>query len=345
MLCPLLSDLHPCLDSSCSTVELSDSSIFVYNFLCKYLPNLLPRDSKFDSLPGQYTFIAGKCDSVPDYDLDCVQAYNNINRVVDFIQRFALEQQKLQQYIASINCVQLPTSPSEQDWYWHPAAWIPWKKQAIFGEYTHDGTRRSVAILPDVVAHEFCHGLINHNCGRRLGVRESAALEESLCDIFAIIVVNSNLNQPLEDQPIINWNWKIGRDVYGSGSVLRDPSSPPSSDNPNFNQLGHPLHREGYLNVAQCHENSNIYSRAMYLWLTAQDDSGNALFNASFAANLFFATLEKLAIGVDFDNCATTMYSIAKKFLREDGDRTQKLRTIQGALYSVGINLNPFSSF
>ena len=130
------------------------------------------------------------------------------------------------------------------------ALYLRLAQTVIFGQYFIDTISYSAAIQLEIVAHEFCHMLISKilNPNSFYPKRESGALEESFCDIFAVLI-SRRING--------TWNWEIGQNMGDeSGQALRNFCDPESSS---------PLQPSHYSNIhrnGDVHINCGIHNRA-----------------------------------------------------------------------------------
>ncbi len=128
----------------------------------------------------------------------CQQARSNVETVAQFIDDNF--NKPLDRYEAIIN-----VNVKDKYGNYHPAGWGRTTRRALFGQRDINDRNRSYGTDITVVAHEFCHGLIqqieeeiNSECSqspekiRRKDdeFSEKNALEESFCDIFAVLVRN-----------------------------------------------------------------------------------------------------------------------------------------------------------
>ncbi len=142
----------------------------------------------------------------------CQQARDNVETVAQFINgNFS---RPLDQYKAIINVATI-------NGYYQPAAW--YTKRALFAQREINGINRSYGTDITVVAHEFCHGLIQSISNDRPiddEFSEKNALEESFCDIFAVLVRNYHRDYGFYWNNPHNWLWDVGENFReGTGSM------------------------------------------------------------------------------------------------------------------------------
>jgi hypothetical protein len=136
--------------------------------------------------------------------------------------------------------------------------------RAIFG--TVDQAYRSLAGCPDVVAHEWGHG-ITENEANLLYQKESGALSESFSDMFAAAFNDGYLNDHT------TW-WKIGRNFYRNNpnQIVTDMQNPN-----NTNQAQTYQNDQFWVNITNCttpdisndycgvHANCGVPNKMFYL--------------------------------------------------------------------------------
>lgn len=127
----------------------------------------------------------------------------------------------------------------------------------IFGSFTSD---------PDIIGHELTHGVIQYECN--LVYRdESGALNESLADVFGILIKQKVLNQMVDDS-----DWLIGENVLlGDQYALRSFKAPGTAyvNHPQLGTDPQPAHMDQYTDDPYdnggVHLNSGITNHAFYL--------------------------------------------------------------------------------
>ncbi|MDJ0511423.1 MAG: M4 family metallopeptidase [Crocosphaera sp.] len=220
-------------------------------------------------LPGNNWFqsMNSHCSRNPtDEDCGFKIMFNNIKRIKSILKKRMNYQ--LSSYVATINC-QITTNPepvnSQITKNPEPVAyWIPKKQQVIIGNYDSHALSQSPDAFLDIIAHEFFHGYIKNKFPKfhlphsKDNQRENTALEESLCDIFAVLVRNTPKDND-HDIDISQWDWKIGQGFGEGGEELRDLSQQRTMEDYNNGKNNH-------------HDNSLIYSHAFYQLITSHLD-------------------------------------------------------------------------
>lgn len=218
----------------------------------------------------------------PTWNGAAVSAHANAEHVVGFL-RQVLMRNNIDNaggvVASSINCLYDGMSDGQ---VWENAVWH--LGQMMYGQVRDaSGALRTLARNVDIVAHEMFHG-VTELTARLEYANESGALNESLSDIFGVIV--SNYHEP----NIRNWNWEVGEGLTRTGSPFRDMSDPTK-----FNQ---PAHMRDYVDLPNTrdgdyggvHVNSGIHNFAMYKLTSAANGPG-FLFTAKDVASLYYITV------------------------------------------------------
>ena len=140
----------------------------------------------------------------------------------------------------------------------------------IFGDFTSD---------PDIIGHELTHGVTQYASGLEYHV-QSGALNESLSDVFGIMVKQRMLNQDAKTA-----NWLIGENVLvGDKYALRSMSAPGTAyvNHPDLGTDPQPATMDKFVQLPDnsrgdwggVHYNSGIPNYAFYV--TAFDIGGNS---------------------------------------------------------------------
>jgi len=162
----------------------------------------------------------------------------------------------------------------------------------IFGSFTSD---------IDIIGHELTHGVVQYECN--LVYKDQAgALNESLADVFGIMIKQKALNQDVKTS-----DWLIGENVLlGDAYALRSLKAPGTAyrNHPELGNDPQPAHMSGYTNDPDdnggVHLNSGIPNHAFYLaaselggfawekagkvWYAAMCDTRLVARDATFAA-------------------------------------------------------------
>jgi len=138
-------------------------------------------------------------------------------------------------------------------------------RQMVFGDGDGRIFRRFTSAL-DVIGHELCHGIIQHEA--ELQYRDQpGALNESFSDVFGSLVKQYSRRQTVEEA-----DWLIGKelfmpDVRARGiRSLKDPGT--AYDDPVLGKDPQPGHMRDYVRTPEdsggVHVNSGIPNRAFY---------------------------------------------------------------------------------
>jgi bacillolysin/neutral peptidase B len=239
-------------------------------------------------------------------------------------------------FVSSINCTYRNFTPGIREW--RNAAWIG--TQMIYGQRLVNGALRSYAIAKDVVAHEIMHGLTDHTARLEYQV-ESGALNESLSDIFGIIISNA------DESDVERWNWEMGEDLSTTGIPLRDLSDPTKRGQPahmdDFIPLPageEPVHANDFGSV---HSNSGIHNKAAHNLLTARRTNGVVEFSPAEVAALFYITVSQYLSRTSGFRDSRRGVGLATRTLFRDEpevDRDRRLAAVGRAFDAVGIEDN-----
>jgi Zn-dependent metalloprotease len=126
---------------------LSSYLFFVHRCGLSRTYNLRYKDYSSDIILTYHSLVDGICQDF------CQQARDNVETVAKFIKRNFKKPLKLDRYEAIINVGRINGS-------YEPAAWGRKTRRALFGQREINGRNLSYGTDITVVAHEFCHGLI-----------------------------------------------------------------------------------------------------------------------------------------------------------------------------------------
>lgn len=281
----------------------------------------------FAALPGDYVETDGA-----DWSPAAISAHYNASAVAGFVRR-TFKRNGVDglglPYRSSVNCVKV--GPSRE---WRNAAWLPGRRQMIYGQRDTGGSLRSYALALDVVAHEIFHGITDSRA-RLEYAGEPGALNESLSDIFGVIVSNSRGSR--RSRPDL-WNWEIGEDLTETGGTpLRDVSQP--------SRFGQPEHMDDFrdLPLAQdhggVHVNSGIHNKAAFHLLMARPASGQGFVLAptEVAALYYLAVTQYLGRTSGFADSRTAVTLAARSLFRTAANLDARIAAIDAAFDAVGI--------
>jgi len=229
--------------------------------------------------------------------------------------------------ISVVNCI---SSDDEAPPDWSNATW--WDGRMWYGQMRDAGGQvRSFAAFLDVIAHELTHGVIEHTAGL-IYKGESGALNESLCDIFAMII--GNWYRVGADSDPARWSWEFGPGLGSPGMPIRDLSDP--------RRTGDPDHMSHYLRTREdeggVHTNSNIHNKAAYLLITGVDADGKVVISPREAAILYYMCLLRLPQRASFVRTLRGLVDVARSYF-PPAERERKVAAIEAAYGRVGISL------
>jgi Zn-dependent metalloprotease len=292
------------------------------------------QDFAFQDISANNALLPGKYVENPPspWDVNAISAHANAEAVAQFIKNVLMRDgldNRGSIITSSINCIDSSDrNPAADPREWRNAAWLPDRKQMVYGQRLVGGKLVSYAVALDVVAHELLHGLTD-NTARLVYQNESGAMNESYSDIFGIIV--SNLNE----SNISNWNWQLGEEISDTGIPLRDLSNP--------RKYGQPDNTRDYVQTRRdnggVHTNSGIHNKAAFNVLTAKNSNGNNLFDAVTVSRLFYLALtQDLSRTSGFRDSRRGVERWAASLFRNDPARNAKQQAIAKAFSDVGIN-------
>ncbi|MFM6324081.1 MAG: M4 family metallopeptidase [Microcystis panniformis] len=262
----------------------------------------------------------------------CQQARDNVETVAKFIKRNFKKPLKLDRYEAIINVGRINGS-------YEPAGWGRKTRRALFGQREINGRNLSYGTDITVVAHEFCHGLIQQIEEGDNEFSEKKALEESFCDIFAVLVRNYYRdNRSYWNNPH-NWLWDVGENFQEGTGSLRQLDQLLSL---RFTDAG-PVYGQIQINdwntAENYHELSLIHSHAFYRLMTINntDINGQPLFNGEFALKLFREVLKSISALNNFLDSRRVFEEQAEELLAPSPHIEDQLDAISQAFIDVGI--------
>jgi hypothetical protein len=265
----------------------------------------------------------------------CQQARDNVETVAQFIKgNFS---RPLDKYEAIINFY----DPAL--WYAKPASSGQGEiKRALFGQREINGRNLSYGTDITVVAHEFCHGLIQQIEEGDNEFTEKKALEESFCDIFAVLVRNYHRDDGCYRNNPHNWLWDVGEN-FQEGTVSQRQLDKLLSLTSNgaesfYEQIQIDNWTTGNNNYHE-HELSLIHSHAFYRLMTTHNTviDGEPLFNGEFALKLFRQVLKSISALNNFLDSRRVFEEEAQLLLAPSPHIEVQLDAISQAFIDVGI--------
>jgi Zn-dependent metalloprotease len=261
---------------------------------------------------------------------DAVSAHVNLGLVYDFYNSVLLRDSvddKRMQLTAIVNCVYSGDGPGPE---WHNAVW--WHDCMWFGQASvASGAFESYSKYLDVIAHELTHGVTESTCAL-VYRNQSGALNESLSDIFAVII--NNYYNAGQQAPTTNWNWEIGPGLGPTGGCLRDLRDPTRTNDP--------AHMRDYKYVTWdsggVHTNSNIHNKAAYNVLTAKESNGNPAFSPKEVALFYYLAMSRLGNLAGFADMKQALKDVVNSYYVGDPATAQtRFATVEAAYQAVGI--------
>ncbi|HET7799455.1 MAG TPA: protealysin inhibitor emfourin, partial [Humibacillus xanthopallidus] len=204
--------------------------------------------------------------------------------------------------------------------------------QMVFGDGDGVIFERFTSSL-DVIGHELAHGVTEHTAGL-LYQGQSGALNESVSDVFGVLVKQHSLGQSAEQA-----DWLVGAELLNpsvQGRALRDMRNPGTAyDDPRLGTDPQPAHMDHYVDTRDdnggVHINSGIPNRAFVL--AALAIGGNA-WEAPGA--IWYAVLSGEGIRADCDFATFAGLTVAAAG-RAHGDGSSQQAAVRSAWEQVGV--------
>lgn len=165
---------------------------------------------------------------------------------------------------------------------------------------------------------------------------EKNALEESFCDIFAVLVRNNNRDDGFYWNNPHNWLWDVGENFQeGTGSLRRLDTLLSLR----FTDAGSVYGQIDWNTAENYHELSLIHSHAFYRLMTIHKTfiDGEPLFNGEFALKLFREVLESISALNNFLDSRRVFEQQAQRLLAPSPHIEVQLDAISQAFIDVGI--------
>jgi len=273
----------------------------------------------------------------------CQQARDNVETVAQFIDDNF--NKPLDRYEAIINVGRINGSYEPAGWGRKTRRALLWgrkTRRALFGQREINGRNLSYGTDITVVAHEFCHGLIQQIEEGDNEFTEKKALEESFCDIFAVLVRNYHRDDGCYRNNPHNWLWDVGEN-FQEGTVSQRQLDKLLSLTSNgaesfYEQIQIDNWTTGNNNYHE-HELSLIHSHAFYRLMTIHNTviDGQPLFNGEFALKLFRQVLKSISALNNFLDSRRVFEEEAQLLLAPSPHIEVQLDAISQAFIDVGI--------
>jgi len=260
----------------------------------------------------------------------CQQARDNVETVAQFIDDNF--NKPLDRYEAIINVGRINDS-------YEPAGWGRKTRRALFGQREINGRNLSYGTDITVVAHEFCHGLIQQIEEGDNEFTEKKALEESFCDIFAVLVRNYHRDDGCYRNNPHNWLWDVGENFQEGTVSQRQLDKLLSLTSNGAESFYQQIQINDWNTAENYHELSLIPSHAFYRLMTIHNPviDGEPLFNGEFALKLFRQVLKSISALNNFLDSRRVFEEEAQLLLAPSPHIEVQLDAISQAFIDVGI--------
>jgi Zn-dependent metalloprotease len=212
-------------------------------------------------------------------------------------------------------------------------------KQMVYGDGDEDLPENQrlfnrFTIALDVIGHELSHGVTQYEAALAYQ-GQSGALNESMSDVFGVLVKQKSLNQTAQQA-----DWIIGAGLFTSrvnGVGIRSMKAPGTAyDDPVLGKDPQPAHMKDYVNTVEdnggVHINSGIPNYAFYV--TAIEIGGYAW---EKAGRIWYVTLrDKLSSGSNFLAAAQATYQAAAELY---GEGSPEQKAVEKGWNAVGIQI------
>ncbi|MCJ1244118.1 hypothetical protein MMC30_001316 [Trapelia coarctata] len=211
------------------------------------------------ALPGKLVFKEGQA-TTTNHDAAVKQCYDNLGYTFDFYSKIFNRNSIDDKGLSLIGSVHFGVNYGNA--YWN-------SKQMVFGDGNKFIYNFTKAL--DVIGHELTHGVTEHTAALAYH-NQSGALNESISDVFGIMIKQHHLSQTAEQA-----DWLIGEDCLlpdVKGVALRSMKAPGTAfDDPRFGKDPQPAHMRDYVQSSDdengdeggVHTNSGIPNHAFYL--------------------------------------------------------------------------------
>jgi len=204
--------------------------------------------------------------------------------------------------------------------------------QMVFGDGDGVVFERFTQSL-DVIGHELAHGVTEHTAGL-LYQGQSGALNESISDVFGVLVKQKALGQSAAQA-----DWLVGADLLNpsvQGRALRDMRNPGTAyDDPRLGKDPEPAHMDDYVETQDdnggVHINSGIPNRAFVL---AADAIGGNAWEGPGA--IWYAVVSGDGIKADCDFATFAGLTVAAAGSAH-GDGSAEQAAVRSAWEQVGV--------
>jgi Zn-dependent metalloprotease len=210
---------------------------------------------------------------------------------------------------------------------WRNAQWDWAAQQATFG--------RGWARADDIVAHEFVHGILDHEA-RLYYHYQSGAINEALADIFGELV-----DLDYAGGRDTTWTkWKIGEDT--PVGVFRDLKDPTRRGHPD--RVRSPLWHSGSRDFGGVHRNNGVANKAAYLIASGGNfrDASIAGIGRTRMAQIFYAAMTtRLTSASDYLDLGDALNGACTDLAGSLGINFAHCKSVRDAVRATQMHLEP----
>lgn len=212
---------------------------------------------------------------------------------------------------------------------WNNAEWKWSQQQAIFG--------RGWAKADDIVAHEFTHGVLDHEAPLFYQY-QSGAINESFADVFGELVDLSHSG----GKDTAWTRWKIGEDT--PVGTFRDMKHPPRFGHPD--RVRSPKWHKGSSDSGGVHRNSGVGNKAAYLMAEGGSFRGysiKAIGRTRTARVWYQALTSRLTSAANYLDLGDALNAGCTDLAGTDGMTFAHCKSVRDAVRATQMDLKPRS--
>jgi hypothetical protein len=195
-------------------------------------------------------------------------------------------------------------------------------------------------VADDIVAHEFTHGVTQHE-SNLFSYYQSGAISESLSDLWGEYYdqINGRGNDAA------NVKWQIGEDAPALGTK-RSMSNPLAFGDPD--KMSSVNYYEGEADSGGIHHNNGINNKAVYLMVAGGSFNGKTVSALGWDKTLaiyYEANTKLLSSGADYSDLYYTLQQACSNLIGQKGITVANCAEVKDAIDAVEMNGQPASNF